>query len=108
MKKAIFYKEWIKTRRYFPIALTVSVIFIIYALLGVQRVINFRGVAHLWEILLSRDVVFIETLTYIPLLAGLLLAIVQFVNAAKTVKADSASSISSKPDANADADCRSE
>ena len=66
MKKAIFYKEWIKTRRYFPIALTVSVIFIIYALLGVQRVINFRGVAHLWEILLSRDVVFIETLTYIP------------------------------------------
>ena len=79
MKKAIFYKEWIKTRRYFPIALTVSVIFIIYALLGVQRVINFRGVAHLWEILLSRDVVFIETLTYIPLLAGLLLAIVQFV-----------------------------
>ena len=96
MKKAIFYKEWIKTRRYFPIALTVSVIFIIYALLGVQRVINFRGVAHLWEILLSRDVVFIETLTYIPLMA------------AKTVKADSASSISSKPDANADADCRSE
>ena len=29
-------------------------------------------------------------------------------NAAKTAKADSASSISSKPDANADADCRSE
>ena len=29
-------------------------------------------------------------------------------NAPKTVKADSASSISSKPDANADADCRSE
>ena len=79
MKKAIFYKEWIKTRRYFPIAFIVSVIFIIYALLGIQRVINFRGVAHLWEILLSRDVVFIETLTYIPLLAGLLLAIVQFV-----------------------------
>ncbi len=48
MKKSNFYKEWIKTRRYFPIALTVSVIFIIYALLGVQRVINFRGVAHLF------------------------------------------------------------
>ena len=79
MKKAIFYKEWIKTRRYFPIALIVSVIFITCSLLGIQRVINFRGVAHLWEILLSRDVVFIETLTYIPLLTGLLLAIVQFV-----------------------------
>lgn len=40
---------------------------------------QFQGGSHLWEILLSRDVVFIETLTYIPLLAGLLLAIVQFV-----------------------------
>lgn len=79
MKKAIFYKEWIKTRRYFPAALIVSLSFILYALLRLQRVINFKGVAHLWEILLSRDVVFIEILTYLPMITGLLLAIVQFV-----------------------------
>lgn len=79
MKKAIFYKEWIKTRRYFPAALIVSLAFILYALLRLQRVINFKGVAHLWEILLSRDVVFIEILTYLPMITGLLLAIVQFV-----------------------------
>ena len=54
MKKAIFYKEWIKTRR--------------YTLLG-----------HLWEILLSRDTVFIEVLTYVPLAIGVLMAVVQFV-----------------------------
>ena len=110
MKKSNFYKEWIKTRRYFPIALTVSVIFIIYALLGVQRVINFRGVAHLWEILLSRDVVFIETFDLYPPIGRTLACHCPICtrNAAKTVKADSASSISSKPDANADADCRSE
>jgi len=79
MEKAILYKEWIKTRRYFPAALTVSLVFIVYALLRLQRVIHFKGAAHLWEILLSRDTVFIGILTYVPLLMGLLLAVVQFV-----------------------------
>lgn len=79
MKKAIFYKEWIKTRLYFPVALIVSLAFILYTLLRLQRVVNFKGAAHLWEILLSRDVVFIDPLTYIPVAIGLLLAIVQFV-----------------------------
>ena len=50
-----------------------------YALLQLQRVIGFKGVGHLWEILLSRDTVFIEVLTYVPLVIGLLMAVVQFV-----------------------------
>ena len=79
MKKAIFYKEWIKTHRYFWLALIVSSVFVIYALLQLQRVIGFKGVAHLWEILLSRETVFIELLTYVPLAIGVLLALVQFV-----------------------------
>lgn len=79
MEKAIFYKEWIKTHRYFWLALGVSLAFVAYCLLQLQRVIGFKGVGHLWEILLSRDTVFIETLTYVPPLIGLLLAVVQFV-----------------------------
>ena len=63
MKKAIFYKEWIKTHRYFWLALIVSSVFVIYALLQLQRVIGFKGVEHLWEILLLRETVFIELLT---------------------------------------------
>ena len=51
----------------------------IYALLQLQRVIGFKGVEHLWEILLSRETVFIELLTYVPLAIGVLLALVQFV-----------------------------
>lgn len=79
MKKAIFYKEWIKTRRYTLLALILSLVFVGYVLLQLQRVIGFRGVEHLWEILLSRDTVFIEVLTYVPLVIGLLMAVVQFV-----------------------------
>lgn len=79
MKKAIFYKEWIKTRRYTLLALILSLVFVGYALLQLQRVIGFKGVGHLWEILLSRDTVFIEVLTYVPLAIGVLMAVVQFV-----------------------------
>ena len=79
MKKAIFYKEWIKTHRYFWLALIVSLLFVAYAILQLQRVINFKEVGHLWEILLSRDTVFIEILTYLPLCTGMLMACVQFI-----------------------------
>lgn len=75
----------------------------------IQRVINFRGVAHLWEILLSRGCRFYRNFNlYPPIDRTLARLSICARNAAKTVKADSASSISSKPDANADADCRSE
>ncbi len=79
MKKAIFYKEWIKTRLCFWLLLGGTMAFVAYCLLQLQRVIGFKGVGHLWEILLSRDVVFIDALTYVPAAAGLLLGLAQFV-----------------------------
>lgn len=79
MKKAIFYKEWIKARGCFFLSLAVSLAFTLYGLLQLQRVIGFKGVSHLWEILLSRDTVFIEWLSYLPAAVGLLMALAQFV-----------------------------
>ncbi|MDH6535134.1 hypothetical protein D0T51_10605 [Parabacteroides sp. 52] len=79
MWKAIFYKEWIKTRWYFVLALLLTLGFAGYCLLRMNRVIVFQGPAHLWEVMLSRDVIFIDLLQYIPLLVGILMAIVQFV-----------------------------
>lgn len=79
MQKAIFLKEWIKTRRVFWGISAMSLCFVVYALLRVERVMEFKGAAHLWEILLMKDVVFIEALRYVPLGMGLLLGIAQFV-----------------------------
>lgn len=79
MEKAIFYKEWIKTRYFFLLALAVSLCFTGYALLRVNRVVEFKGAGHLWEILLQKDMVFIEVLQYVPLFIGVLLGVVQFV-----------------------------
>lgn len=66
-------------RRLFALSVFVSLCFVIYALMRVNRVVEFRGAAHLWEVLLQKDVVMIDILQYIPLFVGLLLGIVQFV-----------------------------
>lgn len=77
--KAIYYKEWIKTRRYALLATLVTLGFAGYCLLRIHKVASLKGAAHLWEVMLQRDAVFVELLQYVPLLAGILLAVVQFV-----------------------------
>lgn len=79
MTKAIFYKEWIKTRWYLLLAIMVLLGFSAYAMLRIQRVVSLKGAGHVWEVMLSRDAVFVDILQYIPLLIGLVLALVQFV-----------------------------
>lgn len=76
---AIFYKEWIKTRWYLLLAFAVSTGFAGYSMLRINRVAELKGAAHVWEVMLMRDVIFVDLLQYIPLLAGILLALVQFI-----------------------------
>ena len=78
MKKALFYKEWIKTRYFIALFGVLSLSMMGYVILQMQRVIQFKGASHLWEILLSRDVVFTEMMQYVPLSVGLLLGLAQF------------------------------
>lgn len=54
MNKAIFFKEWIKTRWYFLMMSLVFVGFTLYAILRINRVVSFKGTDHLWAILLTR------------------------------------------------------
>lgn len=75
---AIFYKEWIKTRWYLLLAVVVTIGFAGYSMLRVNRVVALKGVEHVWEVMLQRDAVFVDLLQYVPLLAGILLAVVQF------------------------------
>ena len=76
---AIFYKEWIKTRWYFLLAVVTTLGFTGYCMLRINRVIEMKGAAHVWEVMMQRDAIFIDMLQYIPLIAGVLMAIVQFV-----------------------------
>ncbi|MDR0891357.1 MAG: hypothetical protein LBN24_01945, partial [Mediterranea sp.] len=76
---AIFYKEWIKTRWYFLLAVLTTLGFSGYCMLRISRAIESQGAGHIWEVMLQRDVIFIDMLQYIPLIIGILMAVVQFV-----------------------------
>lgn len=75
----IFYKEWIKTRYYLLLACVLTLGFAGYSMLRINRVVELKGAAHIWEVMLTRDAVFVDLLEYIPLLVGVLLAFVQFI-----------------------------
>ncbi|MBR0037963.1 MAG: hypothetical protein IJP70_10050 [Bacteroidales bacterium] len=74
----MYYKEWIKTRWYLLLMFLSTSGFAGYCLLRLHRVIALKGIGHVWEIMLTHDVVFVDYLKYVPLVAGLLLAVVQF------------------------------
>lgn len=79
MIKAIFYKEWIKTRWYWLLALLLSTGFAGYAMLRIARVCSLKGAEHLWIVMLQRDAIFVDLLQFVPLFVGLAFALVQFV-----------------------------
>lgn len=75
----MYYKEYIKTRWYLLIMLLVTNGFAFYGLLRMHRVMELHGVTHAWEVMLTHDVIFIDPLQFVPLIAGVVLALVQFV-----------------------------
>lgn len=79
MIKALFYKEWIKTKWYIAVAVAVSAGFAGFAMLRVARACSLKGAAHIWQVMIDRDAIFIDLMQYVPLIIGLGLAVVQFV-----------------------------
>lgn len=78
MLRAIFYKEWLKTSRYYAVAVLLSLGFVGFVLSNFFRAARLKGIAHLWEVMLLRDAVFIDLLQFVPLIVGLLFAVVQY------------------------------
>lgn len=79
MTRAVFYKEWLKTRWYYAVSALVVAGFTAYCLMRVSRVVTLKGPEHIWEILISRDTVFIEPIRYVFLAVGIGMAVFQFV-----------------------------
>ena len=77
MEKALIFKEWIKTRMVFFISLALAVCVSLYAVLMMNRLIELKGVDHLWLIMLLKDNTFIDIIKYIPLVVGLALGVAQ-------------------------------
>lgn len=77
MEKALILKEWIKTRLVFFISLTIALALAAYAILMMNRLIELKGVQHLWIIMLQKDNTFVDIIKYIPLAIGIALGIAQ-------------------------------
>jgi hypothetical protein len=75
----MYYKEWIKTRWYLLLMLIATLGVVGYCLLFLHGLIARKGIDHVWFVIITRDATFINTLQFVPLIAGTLLAIVQFV-----------------------------
>lgn len=80
MFQALFYKEWVKTRR---IIILIGAIFagiIIYSFINTGQTFRIGGSVQAWaDIILKEAPVFPSIIQWLPLLTALLLAFAQFV-----------------------------
>lgn len=79
MTKAIFYKEWIKLRWVLAILAGIFAAVVPYLVLSLHSKFRFGGKAQLWSVIAEKDVNMISQLQYLPLLAGLMLGLFQFI-----------------------------
>lgn len=77
MQKALIFKEWVKTRMVFFISLALAVCVALYAVLMMKRLVELKGMEHLWLIMLLKDNTFIDIIKYVPLVVGVAVAIAQ-------------------------------
>lgn len=79
MLRSLFFKEWLKTRIAVCITLTASLALCAYLLLTARRVMTSHGMMPVWDMLLNRDTLLIEPLRFVPLVAGVVLGVVQIL-----------------------------
>lgn len=79
MEKELLYKEWLKTRRIFFVSLIVAIAVTGYAVLMMNRLIELKGVEHLWLIMLLKDNSFVDIIKYVPALVGFAIGAAQMM-----------------------------
>ena len=78
MMKYILYKEWLKIKWYSLLAFIAMFGFTFYYLMRMNGVASIKGAGHLWEVMLQKEVIFLDPIKFIPLILGIGMAIVQF------------------------------
>ena len=79
MIKSLIFKEWIKSRWILLIILIVFAGVTVYTFMNVSRGLRMAGGQHIWEMIVQKGITFASFVKYIPLLAGILLALAQYI-----------------------------
>lgn len=79
MLKAIYYKEWIKTHRMVGLLAILFIALLVYSFITINQSFRLLGSVQAWNAYLLKDIVLLSHLKWTPLLAGLILALSQFI-----------------------------
>lgn len=79
MKKAIFYREWIKCRRVLLLLAAIYIGVLVYLFIDINQMFNINPAGRIWEYMLSNEVSLVNNFKWLSLLAGVSLAVSQFV-----------------------------
>ena len=79
MIRSIFYKEWLKLRLFWCLAIMVHAGLITYLLLSLRSTLLASGVVETWATMIGRDVLMINPFMYIPLITGVCIALCQWL-----------------------------
>lgn len=78
MITSIFYKEWIKSRWVLLIVAVVFACVLTYSFMSLSRNFRLMGADEYWEMVVQKEITSMGYIKYLPLLAGILLALAQF------------------------------
>ena len=79
MNKAVFFKEWLKMRTCCLCMAAVVAAFTVYCLMRISRIVTIKDVSHVWELMIGRDMVFVDVTQYVFPAVGLAVAVAQFL-----------------------------
>ena len=79
MNKALLFKEWIKTRWMILLMFAVFALAMGYIALRISSAARNVGMPHLWEVFILKNVVLLDQIKVLPLLAGIVMGITQFI-----------------------------
>lgn len=79
MIQSLYYKEWLKSRWILLIILLVFIGVILYSFVNISQNLRVGGVNSVWDMIVQQGVYYFGYLKYLPLMAGILLAITQYV-----------------------------
>jgi hypothetical protein len=80
MYKALFYKELIKTGKILLLLFILLIAIAVYFIISVNQIFRIEGGVQVWSSMIIKDLTILPLIVqYFPLLAGVMLAVVQFM-----------------------------
>lgn len=79
MLKSIALKEWLKTRWFLLLINVIMLGSSGFLMLRMHRAMDIKGADHIWQVLLLRDAIIVDSLATLPMLLGVVLALVQLM-----------------------------